>query len=232
MITAEACNARFHYLLSQGVMELSVAFDLPPQPGYDSDDPQAEGEVGKAGVAIDSLEDMKFLFKDIRLEDVSTSMTTGATGYILLAFYAVLARGLGADLKKITGTIRNDKITGAIYPPAAAMRIMTDTFEWCSHELPRWNTVSAPEDAVREAGSDAVVSHADDAIRQMQIEKLNALRRGRDPAKVDSVLQGLNDTAASEENIMPAVIAAVEHSCTLGEIADTLREIFGEYRAA
>src|SRR5579872_5734249 len=105
--TAEESNARYHYLLSQGVMGLSVAFDLPTQIGYDSDHPLAEGEVGKTGVAIDSLEDMESLFRGIRLEDVSTSMTINATGYILLAFYAALARQQGAGWKKLTGTIQN-----------------------------------------------------------------------------------------------------------------------------
>ena len=104
--TAEESNKRYHYLLSQGVMGLSVAFDLPTQIGYDSDHSLAEGEVGKVGVAIDSIEDMQTLFKGIRLEDVSTSMTINATGYILLAFYTALAKQQGADLKKISGTIQ------------------------------------------------------------------------------------------------------------------------------
>jgi methylmalonyl-CoA mutase N-terminal domain/subunit len=460
--TAEASNARYHYLLSQGVNGLSVAFDLPTQIGYDSDHALAEGEVGKTGVAIDSLEDMQALFKGIKLEDVSTSMTINATGYILLAFYTALARQQGADLKKITGTIQNDILKEYaargtyIYPPKPSMRIITDIFEWCSHELPRWNTISISGYHIREAGSTAVQEIAftlsngkayvqaamakgldidvfgkrlsfffnahnnlfeevakfraarrmwahimkelgatdprammlrfhtqtggstltaqqplnnisrvtvqtlaavlggtqslhtngydealslpteeaarialrtqqivayesgapdtadplagsyyvealtseveaaawkligqidrmggsvsaieqgfiqeeiarssyehqqhvetgekiivgvnkfqvtekntiplfrvDDSIRQIQIERLNSMKRRRDPAKVDSLLQDLNDKASSGENIMPAVIAAVEHSCTLGEIADTLREIFGEYK--
>jgi methylmalonyl-CoA mutase, N-terminal domain len=460
--TAEASNARYHYLLSQGVMGLSVAFDLPTQIGYDSDHPLSEGEVGKTGVAIDSLDDMQSLFRGIRLEDVSTSMTINATGYILLAFYTALARRQGADLKKITGTIQNDILKEYaargtyIYPPKPSMRIITDIFEWCSHELPRWNTISISGYHIREAGSTAVQEIAftlsngkayvqaamakgldidvfgkrlsfffnahnnlfeevakfraarrmwaqlmkelgatdpkammlrfhtqtggstltaqqplnnisrvtiqtlaavwggtqslhtngydealslpteeaagialrtqqivafesgapdtadplagsyyvealtreveeaawklirqiderggsvsaieqgfiqeeiarssyehqlrvergekiivgvnkfqttekssiprfrvDDSIRQIQIEKLDALKKRRDPAKVDSLLQDLNDKAASGDNIMPAVIAAAEHSCTLGEIADTLREVFGEYK--
>src|ERR1700743_524052 len=121
--TAEESNERYHYLLSQGVMGLSVAFDLPTQIGYDSDHPLSEGEVGKTGVAIDSIEDMQTLFRGIRLEDVSTSMTINATGYILLAFYTALAKQQGADLKKITGTIQNDILKEYasrgtyIYPP-------------------------------------------------------------------------------------------------------------------
>jgi methylmalonyl-CoA mutase N-terminal domain/subunit len=460
--TAEESNARYHYLLSQGVMGLSVAFDLPTQIGYDSDHPLAEGEVGKTGVAIDSLEDMETLFRGIRLEDVSTSMTINATAYILLAFYAALARKQSADWKKITGTIQNDILKEYaargtyIYPPKPSMRIITDIFEWCSHELPKWNTISISGYHIREAGSTAVqeiaftlsngkayvraamekgldidvfgkrlsfffnahnnlfeevakfraarrmwahimkelgatdpkamalrfhtqtggstltaqqplnnisrvtvqtlaavlggtqslhtngydealslpteqaarialrtqqivafesgaadtadplagsyyvetltrdielaawrliehidrmggsvsaieqgfiqeeiarsayeyqqhvetkekiivgvnsfqgeettsipVFRVDDSIRQVQTEKLNDLKRRRNPARIDSVLQELNDKAASGENIMPVVVTAVEEHCTLGEIADTLREVFGEYK--
>jgi methylmalonyl-CoA mutase N-terminal domain/subunit len=460
--TAEESNERYHYLLSQGVMGLSVAFDLPTQIGYDSDHPLSEGEVGKTGVAIDSIEDMATLFMGIRLEDVSTSMTINATGYILLAFYTALAKQQGADLKKISGTIQNDILKEYaargtyIYPPKPSMRIITDIFEWCSHELPKWNTISISGYHIREAGSTAVqeiaftlsngkayvqaamekgldinvfgkrlsfffnahnnlfeevakfraarkmwaiimkelgatdagamklrfhtqtggstltaqqpmnnisrvtvqtlaavlggtqslhtngydealslpteeaarialrtqqivafesgapdtadplagsyfvesLTHAveeqawklmhqidamggsvsaieqgfiqeeiarsaytyqrqvetgekiivgvnkfqvqetnsiplfrvDDSIRQIQTEKLASLRKRRDPARCDSILQDLNDKAASGENIMPVVVEAVEHFCTLGEIADTLREVFGEYK--
>ncbi len=460
--TAAESNKRYHYLLQQGVMGLSVAFDLPTQIGYDSDHPLAEGEVGKTGVAIDSIEDMQMLFDNIRLEDISTSMTINATGYILLAFYVALAKQQGADLKKLNGTIQNDILKEYaargtyIYPPKPSMRIITDIFEWCSAELPKWNTISISGYHIREAGSTAVQEIAftlangkayvqaalakgldidvfgrrlsfffnahnnlfeevakfraarrmwakimkglgatdprammlrfhsqtggstltaqqpmnniprttiqtlaavlggtqslhtngydealslpteeaarialrtqqivafesgvadtadplagsyfvetltaevesaavrlieridamggsvsaieqgfiqeeiarsaythqqqveggskiivgvnkfqsqndppipgfriDDSIRQVQIEKLNALKKRRDPARVDSILQELNDKAASGENIMPVVIHAVENLCTLGEIADTLREVFGEYR--
>lgn len=160
--TAEESNKRYHYLLSQGVMGLSVAFDLPTQIGYDSDHELAEGEVGKVGVAIDSLEDMELLFKDIRLEDVSTSMTINATGFILLAFYVALAKKQGADLSKINGTIQNDILKEYaargtyIYPPKPSMRIITDIFEWCSKALPKWNTISISGYHIREAGSTAV----------------------------------------------------------------------------
>src|SRR5580765_6444405 len=160
--TAEESNKRYHYLLSQGVMGLSVAFDLPTQIGYDSDHPLANGEVGKVGVAIDSIEDMGNLFSDIRLDEVSTSMTINATGFILLSLYVALAKQQGADLKKITGTIQNDILKEYaargtyIYPPKPSMRIVTDIFEWCSHELPKWNTISISGYHIREAGSTAV----------------------------------------------------------------------------
>jgi methylmalonyl-CoA mutase, N-terminal domain len=461
--TAEESNKRYHYLLSQGVMGLSVAFDLPTQIGYDSDHDLAEGEVGKVGVAIDSIEDMQMLFKGIKLEDISSSMTINATGFILLAFYVAIAKQQGADLKKITGTIQNDILKEYaargtyIYPPKPSMRIITDIFEWCARDLPKWNTISISGYHIREAGSTAVQEIAftlsngkayvkaalekgldinvfgkrlsfffnahnnlfeevakfraarrmwagimkelgatdpkammlrfhtqtggstltaqqplnnisrvtiqtlaavlggtqslhtngydealslpteeaarialrtqqivafesgapdtadplagsyfvealtseveqqarqliekidsmggsvsaieegfiqdeiarsayeyqrqvetkekiiigvnkfqsaetgttpgfkiDDSIRAVQVEKLQNLRRQRNHGKCDSILQDLNDKASSGENIMPVVIEAVENKCTLGEIADTLREVFGEYKS-
>ena len=460
--TAEESNKRYHYLLSQGVNGLSLAFDLPTQIGYDSDHPLAEGEVGKTGVAIDSLEDMQILFSGIKLQDISTSMTINATGFILLAFYVAIARQQGADLKKITGTIQNDILKEYaargtyIYPPKPSMRIITDIFEWCAGDLPKWNTISISGYHIREAGSTAVQEIAftlsngkayvkaalekgldinvfgkrlsfffnshnnlfeevakfraarrmwanimkelgatdpkammlrfhtqtggstltaqqplnnisrvtiqtlaavlggtqslhtngydealslpteeaarialrtqqvvafesgaadtadplggsyyvesltnqveeaalkliekidamggsvsaieqgfiqdeiarsayeyqrqietgekiivgvnkfqtlkeepvpgfkiDDSIRDVQTQKLEALRNNRNHAKCDHILQSLNDAACSDENIMPIVIDAVENKCTLGEIADTLREVFGEYK--
>ena len=160
--TAEESNKRYHYLLSQGVMGLSVAFDLPTQIGYDSDHRLAEGEVGKVGVAIDSLNDIETLFHGIKLEEVSTSMTINATAFILLSFYVAQAKRQGADLKKISGTIQNDILKEYaargtyIYPPKPSMRIITDIFEWCSRELPKWNTISISGYHIREAGSTAV----------------------------------------------------------------------------
>jgi len=160
--SAEESNKRYHYLLSQGVMGLSVAFDLPTQLGYDSDHQLASGEVGKVGVAIDSIEDIQTLFKDIRLENITTSMTINATAFILLAFYVALAKQQGADLKKLSGTVQNDILKEYaargtyIYPPKPSMRIITDIFEWCAAELPKWNTISISGYHIREAGSTAV----------------------------------------------------------------------------
>jgi methylmalonyl-CoA mutase N-terminal domain/subunit len=460
--TAEESNKRYHYLLEHGVNGLSVAFDLPTQIGYDSDHSLAEGEVGKAGVAIDSIEDMQSLFAGIKLEDVSTSMTINATAFILLAFYVALAKQQNADLKKLTGTVQNDILKEYaargtyIYPPKPSMRIITDIFEWCSKEIPKWNTISISGYHIREAGSTAVQEIAftlsngkayvqaalekgldinifgkrlsfffnshnnlfeeaakfraarrmwskmmkqfgatdpkammlrfhtqtggstltaqqplnnisrvtiqtlaavlggtqslhtngydeamslpteeaarialrtqqivayesgvadtvdplagsyfvealtneieeaawkligkidamggsvaaieqgfiqneiaksayeyqrkietgekiivgvnkfqfqesgtipgfriEDSIRNVQVEKLKLLRKQRNPAKCDNILQSLNDKASSDENIMPTVVEAVENYCTLGEIADTLREVFGEYK--
>ena len=461
--TAEESNKRYHYLLSQGVMGLSVAFDLPTQIGYDSDHALAEGEVGKVGVAIDSIEDMRTLFNGIKLQDISSSMTINATGFILLAFYVALAKEQGANLQQLNGTIQNDILKEYaargtyIYPPKPSMRIITDIFEWCANDLPKWNTISISGYHIREAGSTAVQEIAftlsngkayvkaalekgldihvfgkrlsfffnahnnlfeevakfraarkmwavmmkelgatdpkammlrfhtqtggstltaqqplnnitrvtlqtlsavlggtqslhtngydealnlpteeaarialrtqqlvayesgiadtvdplagsyfvealtseveqqawqliakidamggsvsaieqgfiqdeiarsaynyqrqietgekiivgvnkfqsaetsqpgsfriDDSIRTVQTEKLQKLRNSRSPGKCDAILQDLNDKASSGENIMPVVIEAVENKCTLGEIADTLREVFGEYKA-
>ncbi len=460
--TAAESNKRYHYLLGQGVSGLSVAFDLPTQIGYDSDHALAEGEVGKVGVAIDSIRDMEELFAGISLEKITTSMTINATGFILLAFYVALAKSQGADLKKISGTVQNDILKEYaargtyIYPPRPSMRIITDIFEWCGQEMPKWNTISISGYHIREAGSTAVqeiaftlangkayvkaaiekgldinefgkrlsfffnahnnlfeevakfraarrmwsnimkdlgatdpkammlrfhaqtggstltaqqpinniarvtiqalsavlggtqslhtngydealglptedaagialrtqqiigfesgvtetvdplggsyfvesltksmesaaidliqnidemggsvpaieqgfmqneiaksayehqrkvetkekiivgvnafesnekdntkIFRIDDSIRKIQTEKLSALRRERDPARCDHILQLLNDQASSGENLMPVVIEAVEARCTLGEIADTLREVFGEYK--
>lgn len=159
--TAEESNKRYHYLLAQGTMGLSVAFDLPTQIGYDSDDAMAEGEVGKVGVAIDSLADMERLFEGIELEKITTSMTINSTAPILLAMYIALANKQGADLKKISGTVQNDLLKEYvargtyIYPPRDSMRLITDVFEYCSKELPKWNTISVSGYHIREAGSTA-----------------------------------------------------------------------------
>lgn len=159
--TAEESNKRYHFLLQQGVTGLSVAFDLPTQIGYDSDHPLAEGEVGKVGVAIDSLEDMERLFEGIDLEKVSTSMTINATAFILLALYVAVAKKKGADVTKLSGTIQNDILKEYaargtyIYPPQPSLRIITDIFEWCSNHMPKWNTISISGYHIREAGSTA-----------------------------------------------------------------------------
>jgi len=160
--TAEESNKRYKYLLNQGTTGLSVAFDLPTQIGYDSDHQLAEGEVGKAGVAIDSLRDMEILLDGIDLEKVSTSMTINSTASILLAFYIALAKKQGADLKQISGTIQNDLLKEYaargtyIYPPKPSMRIITDVFEFCNKEVPKWNTISISGYHIREAGATAV----------------------------------------------------------------------------
>lgn len=159
--TAEESNARYRTLLARGQTGLSVAFDLPTQMGYDSDDPIAEGEVGKVGVAIDSLRDMQILFDKIPLAEVSTSMTINAPAAILLALYVAVGREQGADPKQLRGTIQNDVLKEYIargtyiFPPRPSLRLITDIFSWCATEVPRWNTISISGYHIREAGSTA-----------------------------------------------------------------------------
>ncbi len=160
--TAEESNARYKYLLSQGTTGLSVAFDLPTQIGLDSDDPLAAGEVGKVGVAIDSLQDMLRLFDGIPLEGVSTSMTINATAAILLCLYLAVAKKQGVSFDKVNGTIQNDILKEYIargtyiFPPRPSLRLITDTFAFCAREVPNWNTISISGYHIREAGATAV----------------------------------------------------------------------------
>lgn len=160
--TAEESNARYKYLLAQGTTGLSVAFDLPTQIGLDSDDPLALGEVGKVGVAIDSLEDMERLFAGIPLDEVSTSMTINATAAILLSLYLAVARKQDVPFTKVRGTLQNDILKEYIargtyiYPPAPSLRLVTDIFAYCAREVPNWNTISISGYHIREAGSTAV----------------------------------------------------------------------------
>ena len=158
---AEESNRRYKFLLAQGTAGLSVAFDLPTQIGYDSDSPYALGEVGKVGVAIDSIEDMERLFEGIPLERISTSMTINATASILLALYVAVAKRTGADVRKLSGTVQNDILKEYIargtyiYPVRHAMRIVTDLFAWAGENVPEWNTISISGYHMREAGSTA-----------------------------------------------------------------------------
>src|SRR2546428_6017475 len=159
---ADESNKRYKYLLAHGTTGLSVAFDLPTQIGLDSDHPLAAGEVGKVGVAIDSIEDMQRLFDGIDLTKISTSMTINATASILLALYVAVAKRQGADIRKLSGTVQNDVLKEYIargtyiYPPQQAMRIITDLFAWTNQNVPEWNTISISGYHMREAGSTAV----------------------------------------------------------------------------
>jgi methylmalonyl-CoA mutase N-terminal domain/subunit len=160
--TCEETNRRFRYLLDKGQTGLSVAFDLPTQMGYDSDHPICEGEVGRAGVAIDSIEDMERLFADIPLDKVSTSMTINSTAPILLAMFIVIAEKRGVPRKALAGTVQNDVLKEYvargtyIFPPEPSLKLATDIFSFCSREMPRWNTISVSGYHIREAGSTAV----------------------------------------------------------------------------
>ncbi|MGA9510771.1 MAG: methylmalonyl-CoA mutase family protein [Candidatus Sulfotelmatobacter sp.] len=159
---AEESNKRYKYLLANGTTGLSVAFDLPTQIGMDSDHPLAAGEVGKVGVAIDSIDDMERLFSGIDLTNISTSMTINATASILLALYVAVARRQGADIRKLSGTVQNDVLKEYIargtyiYPPKQALRVITDMFAWAKEHVPEWNSISISGYHMREAGSTAV----------------------------------------------------------------------------
>lgn len=160
--TAEETNARFRFLLEKGQTGLSVAFDLPTQMGYDSDDPMSEGEVGRVGVAIDCIDDMRILFDRISLDEISTSMTINATASILLAMYVALGEERGLKTRSFAGTIQNDILKEYIargtfiFPPEPSMRLVTDTFAWCAEHLPNWNPISISGYHIREAGATAV----------------------------------------------------------------------------
>ncbi len=184
--TAEESNKRYKYLLSQGQTGLSVAFDLPTQIGYDSDHPMAEGEVGRVGVAIDSLEDMEILFDGIPLDKVSTSMTINSTAAILLAMYIVVAEKQGVPMEKLRGTIQNDVLKEYIargtyiFPPQPSMRIITDIIAFCAQNMPKWNPISISGYHIREAGATAVQEVAftlADAIAYVEA----AVKAGLDP---------------------------------------------------
>ncbi len=159
--SAEESNKRYRYLLEQGQTGLSIAFDLPTQIGYDSDHPLAQGEIGKVGVAIDTLRDMEILFQDIPLDKASTSMTINSTAPILLAMYITLAKKQGVDPMKLDGTIQNDILKEYIargtyiFPPRPSMRLITDIFKYCGEHVPRWNTISISGYHIREAGATA-----------------------------------------------------------------------------
>ncbi len=205
--TAEDSNQRYKYLLERGQTGLSVAFDLPTQIGYDSDHPLAQAEVGKVGVAIDSLEDMRILFDGIPLDRVSTSMTINATASILLALYIAVAKEQGVDPTMVRGTIQNDILKEYlargtyIYPPAPSLRLITDIFAYCKDHLPRWNTISISGYHIREAGATAVQEVAftlADAIAYVEA----ALEAGLD---VDDFAPQLSFFFGSQNNLLEEV---------------------------
>jgi methylmalonyl-CoA mutase N-terminal domain/subunit len=183
--TARESNERYRYLLSQGTMGLSVAFDLPTQIGYDSDDPHARGEVGRVGVAIDSLEDMEVLFDGVPLDRVSTSMTINSTATILLALYVAMAQRRGVPTSAISGTVQNDILKEYvargtyIFPPGPSMRLVTDLFAYCHEQAPKWNTISISGYHIREAGATApqelafAFAHALEYVRAAQTRGLD-----------------------------------------------------------
>ena len=180
---ARQSNERYRYLLSQGVSGLSVAFDLPTQMGYDSDAPLAAGEVGRSGVAVDSIEDMEVLFEGIPLAEVSTSMTINSTAIVLLALYVAVAKRQGTPPSELRGTVQNDILKEYIargtyiYPPKPSMRIVTDLFRWASENAPQWNVISISGYHIREAGSTAVQESRLHARQRLRLHRRGARRR-------------------------------------------------------
>src|SRR5437588_10308570 len=204
---AEESNKRYKYLLAQGTTGLSVAFDLPTQIGLDSDDPLAVGEVGKVGVAIDSLEDMLRLFDGIPLDSVSTSMTINATASTLLCLYLAVARKQNVSFDKVKGTVQNDILKEYIargtyiYPPGPSLRLVTDTFAFCADQVPNWNTISISGYHIREAGSTAVQEVAftlADAIAYVE----SALNAG---LKIDEFAPRLSFFFNSHNNLLEEI---------------------------
>jgi methylmalonyl-CoA mutase N-terminal domain/subunit len=204
---ARETNKRFLYLLSNGQTGLSVAFDLPTQMGYDSDDAMAMGEVGKTGVAIDSLNDMETLFDGIDLGKVSTSMTINATSSILLAMYRAVGKKQGVEPAKLSGTTQNDILkeyearNTYIFPPSGSMRLITDIFEYCAKEMPRWNTISISGYHIREAGATAVQELAFTFANAIEYVKA-AQSRGLD---VDTIAPQLSFFFVAQMNLLEEI---------------------------
>ena len=205
--SAEESNRRYRYLLEQGQTGLSVAFDLPTQIGYDSDDPIAAGEVGKVGVAISSLRDMQALFAGIPLDKVSTSMTINAPAAVLLAMYVAVARGQGVEEKCLRGTIQNDILKEYIargtyiFPPKPSMRLITDVFQYCQGSIPNWNTISISGYHIREAGSTAVQEVAFTLVNAIAYVEA-ALKAG---LKIDEFASQLSFFFACHNNLFEEV---------------------------
>jgi len=205
--SAEESNRRYRYLLEQGQTGLSVAFDLPTQIGYDSDDPIAAGEVGKVGVAISSLRDMQTLFAAIPLDKVSTSMTINAPAAVLLAMYVALARAQGVEEKCLRGTIQNDILKEYIargtyiFPPKPSMRLITDVFQYCKNSIPTWNTISISGYHIREAGSTAVQEVAFTLVNAIAYVEA-ALKAG---LKIDEFASQLSFFFACHNNLLEEV---------------------------
>jgi methylmalonyl-CoA mutase, N-terminal domain len=205
--SAKETNERFHYLLGHGQTGISVAFDLPTQMGLDSDDPRAAGEVGRVGVAIDTLEDMEALLKDIPLDKVSTSMTINATASVLLSFYILVGENQGVPSEKLRGTVQNDILKEYIargtyiYPPKPSLRVITDLFCYCKEHLPKWNVISVSGYHIREAGSTAVQEVAftlADGIAYLEAAQAAGL-------SVDDIAPQVSFFFASHSNILEEV---------------------------
>lgn len=225
--TARESNARFKRLIADGTTGLSVAFDLPTRMGCDSDTPLASGEVGRAGVAIDSIDDMRVLFAGIPLDTVTTSMAINAPAALLLLLYRLVAEEQGIPATALTGTIRNDvpeehDARGRyVFPPQPSLRLMADMFRYCRAELPRWTTVSVegpePYEPLRAAPG----------IEERQAERLAKLRAWRCGDRVRRTLAAVTAAAGGDDDLMPPMKEALAAGATVGEVCDALREAWG-----
>ncbi|WP_369394281.1 methylmalonyl-CoA mutase family protein [Streptomyces sp. CG1] len=248
--TAKEANARYRRLIAHGATGLSVAFDLPTRLGLDSDAPLARGQVGRAGVAVDSLDDMRVLFAGIPLDEVATSMTVDAPAALLLLLYQLVAEERGIPADRLTGTVQND-VPGAcvtrgtsVFPPSLSLRLTADVFTYGKAEMPRWNTMSLSGRLMAEAGAcraqesaelgDGAVATAEHGFQQREIEarqaeRLAKLRAWRDQERVHIHITDLQKAAAGPDNVLYPMKDALAAGATVGEICDALRETWGTY---
>jgi len=236
--TAVESNARYKQLIANGTTGLSVAFDLPTQMGRDSDAPIASGEVGKVGVAIDSIDDMRVLFGGIPLERVSTSMTIDAPAALLLLMYQLVAEEQGVRPDRLTGAILND-VMGEdiargtyIFPPKPSLRLIADIFEYCRAEIPKWNTISISGSGRHTAEPGETPTMRETVIEAQQAERLAKLRAWRCAERVADALSLVQEAAAGTANILYPMREALAAGATVGEVCDTLREAWGPYVSA
>ncbi|RSS55196.1 hypothetical protein EF909_18585 [Streptomyces sp. WAC01280] len=225
--TARESNARYKRLIADGTTGLTVAFDLPTRMGRDSDTSLASGEVGRAGVAIDSIDDMRVLFAGIPLDTVSTSMTINAPAALLLLLYQLVAEEQGIPATALTGTIRNDvpeerAARGRyVFPPKRSLRLMADMFRYCRAELPRWNTVAV------EGAEPYETLRAVPGIEERQAERLAKLRAWRCGDRVHRTLAAVTAAAGGDDNLLPPMKEALAAGATVGEVCDALRAAWG-----
>ncbi|MFE1909038.1 methylmalonyl-CoA mutase family protein [Streptomyces gardneri] len=230
--TARESNARYKRLIADGTTGLTVAFDLPTRMGRDSDTPHASGEVGRAGVAIDSLDDMRVLFAGIPLDTVTTSMAINAPAAPLLLLYQLVAEEQGVPATALTGTIRNDvpeeyDARGRyVFPPKPSLRLMADMFRYCRAELPRWTTVSV------EGAEPYEQLPAAPGIEERQTERLAKLRAWRCGDRVHRALAAVTAAAGGDDNVLPPMKEALSAGATVGEVCDALREAWGAHAPA
>ncbi|MCA1726938.1 MAG: methylmalonyl-CoA mutase family protein [Actinobacteria bacterium] len=232
MGTAEETNARFRYLLDKGQTGLSVAFDLPTQMGLDSDHPRAEGEAGRTGVAIDSVEDMRRLFDQIPLDQVTTSMTINATAAILLLLYELVAEEQGVAADALGGTVQNDILKEYaargtyIYPPQPSMRLVTDLFAYCRERIPRWNTISISGYHMREAGATLTAQQPENNIVRTALEGLSAVLGGTQSLHTNSFDEAL---ALPTEHAAKIALRTQQVIGYESGVADTVDPLAGSY---